>query len=97
MKLITHHVFPPIPIRQFDWTAYDDNLGCEEGCPVGWGSTEAEATADLMAQLHERAQEALAAPAGVSRLPHASGSGQDVSDGELAERDDFEALRDYVE
>ena len=34
----------------------------------------------LMEQLHERAQAALAAPAGVSRLPHASGSGQSLND-----------------
>lgn len=51
MKLVTNHVFPPIPIRTFDWIAYDDNLGCEEGCPVGYGPTEKEAIEDLCEQL----------------------------------------------
>lgn len=41
----THHICPPIPIRQFDWTAYRDperRAGC--------GATEAEAIADLLEQ-----------------------------------------------
>jgi hypothetical protein len=43
-KVCTHHVFPPIPDRQFDWCAYFD--GEEEGLQ-GWGPTEAEALEDL--------------------------------------------------
>ena len=42
----THHIFPPIPIRQFDWCAYRD----PERRPYGYGATEAEAIADLLEQ-----------------------------------------------
>lgn len=41
-KITTNHVFPPIPMRQFDWAAYRDPEG-----RVGWGRTEAEAIAEL--------------------------------------------------
>jgi predicted RNase H-like HicB family nuclease len=40
--IITENVYPPIPIRQFDWAAYRDPEGS-----VGWGKTEAEAIAAL--------------------------------------------------
>lgn len=43
--IITVHVFPPIPIRTSDWCAYRD----PEVTPYGWGRTEAEAIADLLA------------------------------------------------
>lgn len=36
---------PPIPVREFDWSATTDNY--EPGHPIGWGSTEAEAIRDL--------------------------------------------------
>jgi hypothetical protein len=39
----THFVYPPIPIRRFDWVAYRDP---EREC--GYGATEAEAIADLL-------------------------------------------------
>ena len=43
-KIVTEHVYPPIPIRRFDWAAhYDDPEG-----PSGWGPTEADAIADLL-------------------------------------------------
>ena len=46
MKIVTEHVYPPIPMRQFDWVAhYDDPEGL-----AGWGRTEAEAIADLKAR-----------------------------------------------
>jgi hypothetical protein len=51
MKIKTEHVFPPIPIRKFDWCAFDDNY--EPGLPIGWGATEQEAIADFKAQLEE--------------------------------------------
>lgn len=44
-KIVTEHVYPPIPIRTMDWVAHYD--GDEEGGPRGWGRTEAEAIADL--------------------------------------------------
>lgn len=47
-KIITEHVFPPIPRRDNDWCAYLD--GYEPGNRVGWGRTEAEAIKDLEEQ-----------------------------------------------
>lgn len=41
----TDHVYPPIPIREFDWCAWYD--GEEELGHYGYGRTEAEAIADL--------------------------------------------------
>lgn len=41
----TQHVYPPIPIRFFDWCAFYE--GREEHGQFGWGRTEAEAIADL--------------------------------------------------
>lgn len=50
----TEHVCPPIGIRDFDWSAIDaDNY--DEGEPIGHGATEADAIADLKAQLEEAA------------------------------------------
>lgn len=45
-KIITEFVHPPIPVRQFDWSATRD--GWDEGEPIGWGKTEDEAIADLL-------------------------------------------------
>jgi hypothetical protein len=45
--IVTSHDRPPIPDRRFDWCAYRD--GREEDGPYGWGRTEAEAIADLLA------------------------------------------------
>ena len=41
----------PIPPRNFDWSAVDDNY--EPGCPIGFGATEQEAIDDLLAQLED--------------------------------------------
>ena len=56
MKIITRYVYPPIPVRQFDWSAVtDDYDGAEDShCPIGYGATEAEAIADLKQQLEDR-------------------------------------------
>lgn len=51
MKIITEFVYPPIPIRNFDWVAYRD--GDEDGGPQGHGATEEEAIAELMELLDE--------------------------------------------
>lgn len=40
----TSYIFPPIPMREFDWCAYRD----PERVPYGYGRTEAEAIADLL-------------------------------------------------
>lgn len=41
----TEHVYPPIPLRQFDWRAWFEDD--EHDAPCGWGKTEAEAIQDL--------------------------------------------------
>jgi len=45
-KIRTECIFPPIPIRAFDWCATFDNY--EPGCPIGYGRTEQEAITDLL-------------------------------------------------
>ena len=52
MTLITEYDPPPIPTRQFDWSAIDDDT-YEPGCPIGWGATEQEAIDDLLEKLNE--------------------------------------------
>ena len=49
LKIVTSYVYPPIPIRAFDWAAVED--GYEPGRPIGYGKTEAEAVQDLRDQL----------------------------------------------
>lgn len=44
--IVTSNIFPPIPIRDFDWCAYFE--GEEERGQYGYGRTEAEAKADLL-------------------------------------------------
>jgi len=43
--IVTAFVNPPIPVRDFDWSATRD--GYDEGDPIGWGRTEAAAIDDL--------------------------------------------------
>lgn len=52
MKIVTIHVYPPIPERSFDWCAFYE--GSEEGGLRGWGSTKEAATDELKA-LHDEA------------------------------------------
>ena len=41
MTIVTIHINPPIPIRDFDWVSY---RACDEECgPYGHGPTEAAA------------------------------------------------------
>ena len=47
----TAHIFPPIPIRNFDWIAYDD--GNEEG-PTGFGRTQQDAIDNFCLQADQR-------------------------------------------
>lgn len=62
MKIVTEHVYPPIPIRNFDWSAIDADTysPCEDpecscrsakGNRVGRGATKQEAIDDLLEQL----------------------------------------------
>lgn len=53
MKIVTSYWQPPIPLRQFDWSAYDADT--YDGAPdsgtrgqIGYGKTEQEAIADLI-------------------------------------------------
>lgn len=55
MKIKTYYDPPPIPLRNFDWTAIDDETyGGDPGNPIGRGATEKEAIADLLEQMEER-------------------------------------------
>ena len=45
-KIVTSHVYPPIPTRANDWCAHYD--GEEEAGGYGWGATEAEAILDFV-------------------------------------------------
>ena len=47
-KIITDFVYPPIPLRGFDWCAFYD--GEEEAGDYGWGETEEKAVNDLIAK-----------------------------------------------
>lgn len=54
MKIVTHYDPKPIPTRQFDWTAVDDDTydGAEDShCPIGYGRTEQEAVAELLEKM----------------------------------------------
>lgn len=52
IKVRTEHVYPPIPVREWDWSAVDDNT-YEPGCPMGWGRTEKAAVDDLINQIQD--------------------------------------------
>ena len=45
------YIWPPIPTRQFDWSAVVD--GHEDHGPYGYGPTKDAAVADLMLRLEE--------------------------------------------
>ena len=51
MKIKTEYWAKPIPSRNFDWSAIDDNTYDGPGCPIGHGATEQAAIADLMEQI----------------------------------------------
>jgi len=52
MKIVAYYDPPPIPLRQFDWCAYDDDT-YDEGDAIGWGKTEADARKDFTDQLDD--------------------------------------------
>jgi len=45
-KIITRHEYPPIPIRDYDWSAIRESY--EPGDPIGHGKTEQDAIEDLL-------------------------------------------------
>jgi len=52
MKIVTSCVCPPIPIRSYDWCAYDDDTyDGSSGQTIGHGATEQEAIEDLLEQI----------------------------------------------
>ena len=53
MRIKTSFDYPPIPVRNFDWSAWDDDT-YDIGAPIGRGRTEEDAIADLLEQLEER-------------------------------------------
>ncbi len=55
MNIRTTYVYPPIPIRQFDWSAVDNDTYDGEGCPIGTGATEQAAVMDLYEQTYQDA------------------------------------------
>jgi len=57
MKVKTEYVFPPIPSRNFDWSAIDEDTydgAPDSHCPLGSGDTEQDAIDDLLQQMKER-------------------------------------------
>jgi hypothetical protein len=48
MRVITEFIHPPIPDRSHDWRATRD--GYEPGDKMGYGRTERQAVADLLAE-----------------------------------------------
>jgi hypothetical protein len=65
-KIVTSHMFPPIPVRDFDWCAHYD--GEEEAGHYGWGRTEAEAIRDFEENCAEDHDERLDRPV-ATRVP----------------------------
>lgn len=63
LKISTNFDYPPIPVRDMDWSAVDDSTydcDCDQDgffstCPIGHGATEQEAIDDLLEQIEERA------------------------------------------
>lgn len=63
LKISTNFDYPPIPVRDMDWSAVDDSTydcDCDQDgffstCPIGRGATEQEAIDDLLEQIEERA------------------------------------------
>ena len=50
-KITVEHVYPPIPVRDYDWCAYEGDY--DLGQRVGYGATREAAIADLMVQIEE--------------------------------------------
>ena len=50
--IITNFEYPPIPIRQYDWSAVRNSY--DEGDLIGYGKTEQEAINDLIKKENEK-------------------------------------------
>jgi hypothetical protein len=56
INIRTNYDYPPIPVRQFDWSAIDDDTydGADDSsCPIGHGATEFDAIEDLLEQIDD--------------------------------------------
>lgn len=51
MRIVTQYAPPPIPDRNYDWSAVDDESYDGPDSPIGRGATKEAAIADLMEQL----------------------------------------------
>lgn len=56
-RIVTSHMFPPVPFRTHDWAAFYD--GEEEAGNYGYGATEAEAIRDFIENCAEDHDERL--------------------------------------
>lgn len=55
MNILTEYLYPPIPIRQFDWSAIDDDTySGDPADPIGYGATEQAAIDNLLQQLNDQ-------------------------------------------
>ena len=70
IQILITHVWPPIPIRDFDFCAYDDSRG-EDSSPRGWGKSPEAALADLRQQLLDDTDEDVLPPEVEDALAHA--------------------------
>ena len=52
MKIVTTYECPPIPLRNYDWSAIREDY--EAGDPIGCGKTEQDAINDLKIQLNNQ-------------------------------------------
>ena len=54
LRILTTFDYPPIPNRDFDWSAIDADTYDGERSPIGRGATPNAAIADLLEQLEEQ-------------------------------------------
>lgn len=54
MRIKTDYWCKPVPSREFDWSAIDDDTYDGPGCAIGYGATEQEAINDLVDRIAER-------------------------------------------
>lgn len=54
MKIVTRYDPPPIPVRDFDWYAIDDETYDGQGSAIGYGKTEKAAIKDLLEEIEQR-------------------------------------------
>ncbi len=50
-RIETAFVYPPIPVRDFDYSAVTEDYDGAAACPIGYGRTAEAAVADLLEQL----------------------------------------------